>query len=63
MNRQKIAFITNSIIQDVISKGKEKLNLDGIRLVLESHGTKVEDDEILKYYSTNVFLILGDGQA
>ncbi|KAK7112354.1 hypothetical protein V1264_011823 [Littorina saxatilis] len=52
-------------LQQLITKGASKLNIDGTELsvVLEEDGTVIDDDEVLQELGDKVFLLLETGQA
>ena len=55
---RKISFIAPCSVPNVIARGSHKLNIPGNRLVLESDGTEIEENDVLQRFSTQALIIL-----
>ena len=55
---RKISFIAPCSVPDVIARGSQKLNIAGNRLVLESDGTEIEENDVLQHFSPQALIIL-----
>lgn len=52
----------NNVLQAVLSQANEQLELEGSTLVLEKDGTPVHSEEVLKLLTSEVFILLQDGE-
>ncbi|KAI4459143.1 hypothetical protein MML48_6g00001703 [Holotrichia oblita] len=53
----------SGLYEQLILKASEKLQIHGTRFVLESDGTSVDDDEVLKIVSTQTLILLTKTEA
>ncbi|XP_036144473.1 uncharacterized protein LOC118646197 [Monomorium pharaonis] len=59
--KQKTSFLINksvNILSDLITKTNTKLGINGSIFVMEKDGTNVDDDEVLKFCSGEIFMLL-----
>ncbi|CAG9818605.1 unnamed protein product, partial [Phaedon cochleariae] len=54
----KLEESEDNLLNKLIGKASEKLYLNGIKLVLESDGTTIDEDEILRVIKSDVFILL-----
>ncbi|XP_031329547.1 uncharacterized protein LOC116160484 [Photinus pyralis] len=58
---KKVVFLnesTSELCKTLIVEASKKLNINGVRLVLESDGTEIDDDEVVKILHKEIFLVL-----
>ena len=54
---------SNNMIQDVINKSNNKLEINGTLLVLEKDGTPIDEDLALNYYGKEILILLEEGES
>ena len=54
---------SNNMIQDVINKSNNKLEINGTLLVLEKDGTPIDEDMVLKHYGKEILILLEEGES
>ncbi|KAM0734103.1 hypothetical protein ACS0PU_012468 [Formica fusca] len=59
--KQKISLVINqsdNMLSELITKSNNKLGINGYTLVMEKDGTNVDDNDVLKFCSGEIFMLL-----
>ena len=66
LHRKSVLLRDNTdLYHNFLMIANNKLNIDGQKVVLESNGTEVDEDDILDYFNTKgeVFILLQEGES